>query len=208
MTLGPANPIDLFNDSDFSEYSGDTGNISQETTTVKEGGSSVKYSTGSFSDDGAYSADGDGLPNYFSQGETFRGWVRIDDANVNGAGFIYGWEATNDWFRVFLQGESNDVEVYRKDANDSNNTVLDISITNGVNADTWYEIKLTWHDGSASGFSQGDHEVDILDTNGDSIDTDLPATGNDTHNANETGVGVHAWDGSSTNAFFDNWRVV
>jgi len=185
--------IDDFNDTDFSEYSGDTAQLSQSTTTFKEGSGSAEFFQPTNNNIKVTSTSG--LKNYPVAGDTFRYFVLLDtDATGSRVRHEFGVQGSDQYRIEFRPG--NDTITFGSSYDSGNNVVFNTNI----NKNEWYEIEVDWG-------TNGTFTIDAFDNTGSSI-TNFPGTATD---SNQTS-GAIAIDSRSPSggfsSFTDDWRII
>lgn len=194
--------VDAFDDTDFSEWSGETGRLSSVTSPVQQGSRAAELTTDGTSP--VYSQPGDGLPNYIPQGTRFRVWNQVNEL-INQTDIRYGRSSSSDYFEVEFEWGDGTLVLIRNDSTDGVSVLGSASMT--VSADSWYQLDVTWDDGTLGG-NAGDHTVDLLDTGGSSV-LGSTITANDTHNDTNEGVQItNSGTSGSTVLYVDGWEIV
>jgi len=184
--------IDDFNDTDFSEYSGDTGNLSQSTTTVKEGSGSAEFFQPSGSNIEVTSTSG--LENYPEAGDTFRYFVRQDvDTDSSRVSHQFGVQGT-DSYSIDFRPNSNEIRF--SSTYDSGNN---LTINTTLNANEWYEIEVDWG-------TNGTFTIDAFDDTGSRLNN-FPGTTTD-NNQTTGGIGIVNKSPFGFSSFTDDWRII
>lgn len=134
--LGSANTIvDNFEDNDISEYSGDTGAYSIDSTIVKEGSYSL-YGESGGNEKRIYSTSG--LDNYIEAGDNWT-YYQYASTSVNSA-FVFGFQDTDHYY--FLNCSTQDDKFLLKRKDDTNE-VLAVEYTS-VPSGEWMKVEFEW----------------------------------------------------------------
>lgn len=147
-----------------------------------------------------WSFEGDGLPDYYEQGEGALTFLTHTDSQDNHvAGVYYGVvDADHNYFTIH---DSGNFELVAK-VNGTNSVFASVAAT--CPADTVLRWEVRWDDGTQGG-TQGDHQLDVYDNSDDSEIVSISRT-NDTSVEDDAGSlgaghGVFYNDGTST------WRM-
>lgn len=149
--------IDDFEDGDISEYSGGTADMDVTEAAAQEGTYGLQPTVNSYVQ--IDSQPGDGLNYYPQQGDAVEWYVNSGDT--------YG---------VFIWGAQNagDIPYYARPRPD--NGVLEVILDGttytanySFSADTWYNMRLEWDDGSTFGGAAGDQTVTAYDMSGNEL---------------------------------------
>lgn len=201
----PTRLIDSFEDSDFSEYRGDTGGISQETATVKVGNGALRLHNPYVNENRLIlSEPGDGLTNYPANGSVWRGWVRSPNgANVRPF-FAYSPQpdGTVSFYRANLRlNNNNRLEIHKINIDNSSgqatgggNRLAGVDVN--TNQDTWYDLEIRW-------LNDGTITVTLRNTNFSKL---AQVTATDTEfQGSSFGFDVNA--GGEVTGLFDYWQM-
>jgi len=188
--------IDSFEDGNTNEYTFDDTDGS-EYNIVDE--SSVSFSAidgskmlevGLSSSGGTvtymYSNPGDGLDNYFAKGQEITVYVRqVDNLNRSDIRIAFGMTDSGDYYAADIQWDAFFALRVLKRENSStvdlaNNSAYDLKI------DQWYEVVITWDDGTLGG---SDNDITISIREGVGGNEVLSSTVNDSTFANVSGIG-------------------
>jgi len=178
--------IDDFEDSDLSEYSGETSYHSFNTSRTKEGDVALDL-TRDGDNRRMYSLEGDGLPNYPKIGDKFRYWWYSEQDAIHR--FWYGIQnsSRDNAYRLDYEVHDNQIDVYI-DGGDSNGDPQQ-TFSMSISFDTWYQTEIRW-------YTNGIHEIEVFDENGNSV-------GNGSFTDATYGDGGIAMEGSRSD-FVDN----
>jgi len=188
--------IDDFEDSDLSEYDGDTGAFDVTSGSVNiEGDYALSY-TGSSS---AIMTSQSGLPSYPSRGDVFSYLRRDRYSSGQYTGFLYGVSDSSNFYYARLD-PVDDVLQLLKSSGGSYTVVGGTSVSSPDTNKSWLEIEVAWHDGSGSR-PDNTHVLTAYE-----VDTDLTRESElgsfettDSEFASETGVGWRGAGGSVDN---------
>lgn len=204
-----AKTIDSFEDQDLSEYSGDTGSFNFSDIQTDFSISPVDGTYVLQSDqDGQFNeiVSTSGLENYFSKGDVAKCYIRFDQSSADQdyeAQIRFGASGVDDHYNVEFNAYNGDI-ILRKEVT---GTTSGLSRLDNVGIDTgfWYEVKITWDDGTLGG-SDNDITVEISDfSDGSSIGTIGPV--NDSSHATNEGIGFMANDNFSTHIWYDYYHL-
>jgi len=192
--------IDSYEDGDLSEYTYWNEDSTSEFVVTDASNLSFPAVDGSnvleVADSGSvsyiYSLPGDGLDNYFSKGNTATFYMRQESTTDNRVSFLFGVEdeqnsywATLQWNRFY--GAKIEVQ------DSSGSTTLANNSNHDLNASTWYELEVTWDDGTLGG---SDNDITLNVSEGIDGPTVMTLSVNDSTHAGNSGVGVRAKDKS------------
>jgi hypothetical protein len=136
-TPGATSGIDNFEDGDIDEYAGDTGNYEANSNSpVQAGTFSLKHTATSTSR--IYSSTG--LPDYPELGDTFEGWIYLDDSDDSG---MFAWSGSDADNAYWIQVNKN-ISEFRAFSRESGgfNTLATTSISIGTG---WFRGEVTWN---------------------------------------------------------------
>jgi hypothetical protein len=191
----PDSEIDHFEDGDISEYSGNTGAFTVQSTTVKEGSYALE---GSMSSGNAVKiASSSGLPYYPQRGDSIGYWVRFsgDQPNPN-----FRWAETNsgaDRYNLDYRDDSGEWRL-RSRVGDSPSQLDSFAYSPTQGAWYYAYVEDYLSDGTIFvSIYEGDPTVDS-----NQIGT-LSATNSD-HDTGGISFGVNDSSGGSTTAYFDH----
>lgn len=203
-TDAPVVVEDWEDDSPLSEWSGSTGDVTIQTGTVHNGSNAAQFGDGATGFIEIDSLAGNGLGAYPQKGDIFKLYVRVTSATAGNNRIKYGAADTDNCYHIEVD-YGNDRFRLLKDVSGSVDTVFGSVTGVGFSTDTWYEVELTWDDGSLGG-TEDDMTVSLADM---SSDTGLgSATGNDSDYASEGGVIASAWVGNAgEDKFVDYWHI-
>lgn len=144
--------IDDFEDGDVAEYSGDTGAVTVQTTTVKSGEDAAEISAGqneirSFS----------GLNDYPEQGDVFAFNHHFGDGAI--PRFLFGVQDADNYYRVELDSSASEMRLVKRDGGAE--TVLD-STAIAFDLNAWVETSVEWR-------TNGKMVVEHFDSTGTSL---------------------------------------
>jgi len=182
--------IDDFEDNDISEYSGDTGEYTVQSTTVKVGSYALEIPNIS-GDGGRHIQSLSGLDKYPQAGDTFEFWVRSEVGNSATPGFALQNDAKNDCYDILFNDSTLGI---RKFSGGSVSTLSSVSHT--ISAATWYRIVVEWGGGgviTATVYDSSGSEVSNVSAN------DTTYTGGGIF-CGGAGTGGDAW-------YFDTWKI-
>lgn len=186
--------IDDFEEDRFEHYDGDTGEFERlDTSTVgfdAVTGSHVLHNHSPASTDDFYSVSG--LDNYPTKGSEMSCWIRMEGAD-DMSGFMFGMPSSTERSGYYVHINMVDSEDWDQlrmwEMQDGSAAVLDADIVSGgIAEDTWYEITVTWADGSEDGWSEDDIFAQLWTQGG--ADIASVYSNNNTY-ADAHGVGVH-----------------
>lgn len=134
--------IDSFEDQDLSEYSGDTGSFSIQSSDAIDGTYALEATAGSSVEIISTS----GLEHYPEAGDEFSFRVKHDRASDGATRFYFGVQDTNNYYRLGVEADNQaDLQV----VSGGSATGLDSSSTGDLVADEWMRVVVDWQsDGS------------------------------------------------------------
>jgi len=190
--------VDYFEDTDFSEYSGNTDKLSRSSASA-EGSYSCQIYKSSTGTPDVYSRPGDGLPNYPSETDIFNVWVYCASGTVS---IRFGGES-NDTYGNLTQCYDLDIDPYDNQFkiasvdSDGRLTALD-SASVSLSTTTWYRCRVDYRASDTGTISvslyENDSEIATVST------TDTSYTG--------SGIGINAADdGTDLDVHVDGWGV-
>lgn len=143
-----------------------------------------------------HSQPGDGLDHYFSKGESARVYCRTD-TNAEQQRIVFGidhWEQDKYFGRLHFA--TGDLDMYKV----TSGTGSFLSSGNSVSwaTDTWYEVRIDWHDGTGT---EPDNEIVLTvteESTGNHVGT---VSANDSDHAGASGLGVGGINDSATYYF-------
>ena len=196
---GPsATVIDSFEDQSLSEYSGaDQGDWSFATSPVYDGSYSLQTGGGSILDD-IYSTSG--LANYYAKGDgTLKLYVRWN--TVDGVPFFRFCAAdNNNSYFIRFDTQNSDISVERESSGST--TELDAAAVTWT-AGVWYEVAITYDDGTLGG-ADGDISVTLTEDPDGSATQAATLSANDLEHDANSGIGfLQQSYGSGNYTYFD-----
>jgi hypothetical protein len=162
--------------SPLDEYTGDTGEVTIQSSTVQDGSNAAEINAGQYQ---VFSAEGSGLQNYPSQGDVFAFWHNFP----SGARprFIYGFQDSSNYYYVELDDRNDTLKLVKVDGG-SETTLDGASVAFDNNA--WVQTKVEWR-------TNGRQLITHTDSGGSDV-ASLDAT-DDTRSGG--GVGWGEWSG-------------
>lgn len=203
--------IDSFEDSDLSEYSGDTGDYSITTTFATDGSNGLEQTgtSGSWKTIESHS----GLDNYPSKGDEFHWDYEINyggDSSPTALRHRFRWarQDTSSWnfYRFGVNMSTGDLTLVVVDSDTTTTLASETQSSIEEDENTHYQVQVQWDDGSSFGGSDGDIDVTLRDVDAGSDVTTL--SGNDT-TFSSGGIGIRTYlsdTGYRCNA--DHWRIL
>jgi len=191
----PDAEIDHFEDADLSEYSGDTGSFSLQTSTVKVGTYALE---GSMSSGNAITITStSGLPHYPERGDEIGYWVQFS-GNEPSVGFR--WATSNgidDSYNINYRDSSGQWQL--RSRTNGSPTTLD-TLADNPSENVWHYVYLTDY------LSDGTINVEIYEgepTDQSNLIGTLSANNSD-HDSGGISISVNDSSGGSTTGHFDH----
>ena len=189
--------VDNFDDQDLSEYSGQTGSYSFDTSTPYAGAASLQRTSTS----GGYEqmASTSGLDNYISKGSTFQAKVRsqVNAGSADTSQMAIGWGAadTGNYYQARWEADDDQFFLVRRESSVYNNLDTAGTVTGGsYTAGDWLTIEVTWDDGTLGG---SDNDMTAKLMSDDKNTTHVTLTANDSTFASNTGVAIDSYLGTA-----------
>jgi len=178
--------VDTFEDGDLSEYFGDTGAYTIQTSTVFEGSRALRGF------DGGVMASTNGLNSYPERGDTFSVRNRwTSSATFHSSAILFGLSSTSDHYQVGIADRNPDNFSIRVTDGGTVTVLADDAVD--VNGGEWYEIRVRWNSSDLI-------EAKLLSQSGSTIST-ISAT--DSTHASNSGIGFRF--NSPQDYFADNF---
>jgi hypothetical protein len=206
FSVNKTNTIDNFEDGDLSEYSTNDNTSEAEynvqTSVVKKGSYALELKMNNTKDMSVSSTSK--LPNYPSQGDLTRCWVRVSntDSNVAALGIASDGTDTGDagkkCYSARLDVENNSFYIQKRGS--SNNPIIASDTSVSLSPNIWYEIEFIYKKDNTL-------EAEVFDEGGSSISNRI--SGSDSEYAGDTGIAyLMNQNNKSGSAYFDNARIV
>lgn len=192
-----------------SEWSGDTGQFSAQSTVVDAGSQALELNS-SVNDGTIYKiVSTSGLPNYFPKGNIAEYFVRSDVANDGTNRFraypAFGASGTSTQYNVFCAFDNQPSGSLKLQVQDGGAPTQLDGVSMAWSADTWYRIEITWDDGTLGG-ADNDITADVYQMGSSTIEASVSA--NDSTHSGKDGVGfagVSEVDGSTV--YCGNYQI-
>lgn len=141
------NVIDSFEDDDLSEYTGNTGNVTIQTSTVENGKRAAEIPAG-----GNQIFSTSGLQNYPSQSDFFEYYQYLADGAK--ASFYFGVQDSSNYYEIVLDS-ANDNLTFNVISGGSNQSFSVTSVT--IETGAWVRVAVEW-------LSSGDFKIEYFDS--------------------------------------------
>lgn len=189
--------IDTFDDTNLTEYNGDTGSFSFSSTST-QGSDSLTSSANS-----KHIRSTSGLDNYPSKGNRWEVFFRTDKVGSNSENwrqnFKFGLSDSDNYYAFRINWEQNDNIWLRKNDGGSDSTLHQVDTSEQFSANEWYRAEFTWDDGNLGG-SDNDITVEFYNSSEDKIGTVMD---NDSTHSGNSGIGMWANSTTSDNMYWD-----
>lgn len=187
--------IDNFDDQSLSEYTGDTGSYSFDTSTVDQGDASLTISGSTASDQNIQSSSG--LDNYPSRGDIWRYKVRINNTSITRANLMFFTTDAGNTYTVAVEPGTGDFQINVWTSSSVDVVAADTTVT--YSTGVWYEVEVDTSDTANNTIA-----AKLID---DAGNTDADISGTDsTYDTGDVGWQYNGGD-ASHQAWFDNARI-
>lgn len=187
--------VDDFEDSDVSEYGGDTGNVSFTTSNVQNGSVALELSNSNANQRSISSTSG--LDNYPSAGDTFRCWTRMGTNGQSKWEIMFATQsatAFSNRYSIFLNRDGSDFAIVKDDGSFS----FLSSATQTYSYSTYYEVEVDWS-------TNGDIKARLFDSSGSKLNS--VSTNDTTYSSGGIGFSQNTPTGGDTTTF-DYYRII